>query len=311
MAGKKRTVRFFVPKRIQPNGTSIPLQPDFWDGLRKKVKALPSAEQFVQIRDVSYRGAARREPTNGADYLYLGKTREHSDLPERSLGDADETPLVLQDGERLVEPCYIYVVKPRTNRIATLRSSGGPSVSAVGEWITGFYKGQLGPDKIVLEPVMREDQMERLNDALNIASFSVTIEKHQSLEDVSAGSVITDAVKNSYETLERGARVDYSWSYGLKSPKASLGETLKNDIRKILGWGLAKYAKATVIRNDDGSVIRDKIDFIKDQVTMQVTVGSDSAAVQSADVVLSALLEATRQYNGLGLDEPEEPDNET
>lgn len=308
MAGKKRTVRFFVPKRVQPDGTSIQLQPNFWKGFRKKVEALPAAEQFVNIRDIDYRGAARHEQSNSADYLYLGKTRDKADLPERSVGEGDETPLILREGERLVEPCYIYVVKPQSNRIATLRSSGGPSVSAVGEWITGFYQNELGIDRIVLEPVMREDQMDRLNEALNVASFSVTIEKHQNLGDVPAESAVTQAVKNSYETLDRGARVDYSWSFGHKSPESSLGETLKNDIKTILGWGLAKYAKATVIReSDDGHLIRDKIDFIKDQVTTQVTVGTDPAAVQSADVVLSALLEAARRYDDLGLDEPEDP----
>lgn len=311
MAGKKRTVRFFVPKRIQPNGISIPLEPNFWAGFRDKVKALPAAEQFVEIRDISYRGAARREPSNAADYLYLGKTRDKADLPESSVGESDETPLVLQEGERLVEPCYIYIVKPISNRVATLRSSGGPSVSAVGEWVTGFYKTQLGADKIVLEPVMRADQMERLNEASNIASFSVTIEKNQNLSDASAGSVITDAVKNSYEKLERGAKIDYSWSYGHRASNISLSETLKNDIRKILAWGLAKAAKATVVREEDGHLIRDKIDFIKDQVTMQVTVGTDTGAVQSADVVLSALLDAARRYDDLGLDEPEEPAKQT
>lgn len=309
MAGKNRVVRFYVPKRVQPDGTSSPLPPNFWDGFRARVDALSAADEFVEIRTVEYRGAARHEPATISDYLYLGKTRDPADLPERSEGENDETPLMLRDGERLVEPCYIYVVKPISNRVATLRSSGGPSVSAIGEWITGFYVDQLGPDKIVLEPLMRDDQLDRLNSAINVVRFSVTIEKEENIGEMSAGSVITDAVKNSYETLERSARVDYSWSFGQKSPNPSLGQALKADIQKILGWGLAKHAEATVIREDDGGhFIRDKIDFIKDQVTMKVTVGTDPGAVQSADVVLSALLEASSRYDDLGLDEPEAPE---
>ncbi len=309
MAGKDRVVRFYVPKRVQPDGTSSPLPPHFWDGFRGRVSVLSAADEFVEIRNIGYRGAARRELTTMADYLYLGKTRDPADLPERSEGENDETPLMLRDGERLVEPCYLYVVKPVSNRVATLRSSGGPSISAIGDWITGFYKDQLGHDKIVLEPVMREDQLERLDNAVNVTRFSVTIEKEENLGHAGTGSVITDAVKNSYESLERGARVDYSWSFGHKAPNPSLGQTLKQDIQKIVGWGLAKRAEATVIReDDDGHLVRDKIDFMKDQITMKVTVGTDPSAVQSTDVVLSALLEAASRYDDLGLDEPEAPE---
>jgi hypothetical protein len=82
VAAKKRTVRFFVPFRRQPGGTTIPLSPNFWTLFRNKLTPLTYAAQFQTIRGVEYRGGARHERTAGADYFFLGKTRDQNDFPE-------------------------------------------------------------------------------------------------------------------------------------------------------------------------------------------------------------------------------------
>lgn len=73
MAAKKRTVRFFMPFRMQPDGTAVELNLNFWPIFRNKLAPLTASEQFVTLRGVEYRGDARHEPAASTDYFYLGK----------------------------------------------------------------------------------------------------------------------------------------------------------------------------------------------------------------------------------------------
>jgi hypothetical protein len=297
VAAKKRTVRFFVPYRRKPDGTTAPLNPNFWTLFRNKLTPLTNANQFLTIRGLEYRGATRHETTAAADYFYLGKTRDQVDFPESSVGEADEAPLALQEGARLVEPCYFVVAEESDNTIALLRSSAGPSVSAVGDWITRFFEDSLGNDVIELQPKLRGDQSTRFNDAVNVTKFEVAIERHHNLGEVTADTRLGAALQESYEGLDRGALIEQSWSFGHSQPDASLGQSMKQAIVEVLNWGVAKTAKATVIRHrPDGREFRDRIDFIKDQITTQVRVGDNPGVIQSPEIVIAALREAVQEY---------------
>ncbi|WP_415047375.1 DUF6731 family protein [Gordonia sp. (in: high G+C Gram-positive bacteria)] len=205
---RKRTVHFFEPVRTQPDGTEIELTVGFWSQFRSRIEALSSDDQFLTIRGIQYRGAARHCVASSADFLYLGKTRDPIDHPENAVGDDDEQPLVLEDGGRLVEPCYLYDAQAGTNVVATLRSSAGPSISAVEDWLTRIIKHEIGEDSIKLRPVVRHDQMERLDEAQNIARFSVKFDKDQNPEANSDGQVV-NAVSNAYEGLGQGATMTF------------------------------------------------------------------------------------------------------
>ncbi|MCW2092659.1 UNVERIFIED_ORG: hypothetical protein M2328_005939 [Rhodococcus erythropolis] len=298
---KKRTVHFFEPVRAQPDGTEIELQNDFWSRFRAEIKGLDTDEQFVTIRGVQYRGAARHCVTNLSDYLYLGKTRDTIDHPESSVGDDDEQPLILEDGGRLVEPCYLYCVEEPKNVVASLRSSGGPSITAVEEWLTKILKKNLGNDAIKLRPIVRHDQLDRLEQAQNVARFSIKLEKDKHPQGANDGA-IASAVSGAYESLGQGATMTYEWSYGNSTPDKQTGKRLVNQIKQILNWGATKSAEATIIREgENGDLIRDQIDFVRDKVTFKVPVGTSPNIVQSADVVTDALLEASKKYRELRL----------
>ncbi|MFA4083038.1 hypothetical protein ONA92_15180 [Mycobacteroides salmoniphilum] len=303
MAAKKRIVRFFEPYRRQPDATTVQLDQNFWADFRDKLTPLSYDDQLLTIRGFEYRGAARHELSTASDYFYLCKTREQVDFPESSIGDADEAPLTLQEGARLVEPCYFVVAEPPNNTIALIRSSAGPSVSAVGDWVTRHYQGPLGHDVIELQPKLRGDQSTRFNDAVNITRFEVAIERHHNLGEVTADTQLGAALRGSYEGLERGALVEQVWSFGHNQPNASLGQDMKQAVIEVLNWGVAKLAKATVVRTrPDGSEFRDKIDFVKDQITTRVRVGDDPTVSQSPEVVVSALREAVHEYIAMDLD---------
>ncbi|YCU58699.1 hypothetical protein ACRYGV_05715 [Mycobacteroides abscessus] len=205
--------------------------------------------------------------------------------------------MTLQEGARLVEPCYFVVAEDGDNTIALLRTSAGPSVSAVGDWITSHFQAQLGNDVIELQPKLRDDQTTRFNDAVNITKFEVVIERHHNLAEVVADTELGSALQQSYEGLERGAQITQSWSYANGQPPQSLGQDFKQAVIEILNWGVAKVAKATVIRNrPNGGEFRDHIDFIKDAITTQVQTGDDPSVEQSPEVVIGALRAAVRQY---------------
>ncbi|MBF6158973.1 hypothetical protein IU421_04920 [Nocardia cyriacigeorgica] len=292
---KKRTVHFFDPVRVMPDGTEVELQTGFWKELHSKVSALESDEQFTTIRGIQYRGAARHCLFTSVDYLYLGKTRETIDYPDSSVGDDDEQPLVLEDGGRLVEPCYLYCVRKPYNAVATLRASGGATISAVETWITRVLRDDLGSDAIELRPVVRNDQMERLAQAESVAKFSVKLDKDRHPAD--SNGTISGAIKDAYESLGTGATMTFEWSYGNSTPTHGAGVKMVDQIRQVLRWNAAKSAEATVLRTDEGgNVVRDQIDFFKDRVSYRVPVGESSEIVQTADVVTAALREASRIY---------------
>ncbi|WP_280300842.1 DUF6731 family protein [Nocardia neocaledoniensis] len=297
---KKRTVHFYEPVRVMPDDTEIELQPGFWKEFYTTISAFDSDEQFTMIRGVQYRGAARHSAASSADYLYLGKTRDTIDYPESSVGDDDEQPLTLEDGGRLVEPCYLFCVREPNNVVATMRASGGATISAVEAWITKVLKSDLGSDSIKLKPVVRSDQMERLEQAKSVAKFSIKLDKDR--HPAGSDGVIAQAMKNAYESLGNGATLTFEWSYGNSAPAPDTGKKLKSQIFQMLGWDAAKSAEATVIReNDRGDLIRDQLDFFKDRVSFRVTVGDSPNIVQTADVVTDALKEASKMYVDLNL----------
>jgi hypothetical protein len=301
MAGPKhRRVHFFQPYRCRPNDDEIELQAGFWPSFHKKIGGTAAPDQFVEIRGTEYRGAARHCAETGADYLYLGRKRDAVDFPESSTGDDDEQPLILDDGERLMEPCYLHTVDNTENIVATLRSSGGSTISAVETWLSRTLHDKLGNDKIKLRPIVRYDQMDRLNRAQNIAKFSIKLDKHQTAASGNGG--IAGAMQQAYSSLEGGATMAFEWSFGRSTPDASLGQKLLGQAKEILAtWENIRSAEATIISEEDGETRREIIDFLKDNVTFRVTVGETPDVVQSPEVVTRALMTAAKQFRELDL----------
>lgn len=300
MAGpKRRRVHFFEPYRCRPNDDEVELQAGFWSNFHNKIGGTAAPDQFVQIRGNEYRGAARHCTETGVDYLYLGRKRDAVDFPESSTGEDDEQPLILDDGERLMEPCYLHTVDDVQNIVATLRSSGGSSISAVETWLSRTLREKLGNDTIKLRPIVRHDQMERLNNAQNIAKFSIKMDKHQT--STSGDGEIADAMQQAFDSLEGGATMTFEWSYGRSTPDNTLGRKLLDQAKQLLTWENIRSAEATIISEEDGETRREIIDFLKDNVTFRVTVGETPDVVQSPEVVTRALLEAAKKFRDLDL----------
>lgn len=300
MAGpKRRRVHFFQPYRCKPNDDEIELAAQFWSNFHRKIGGTAAPDQFVEIRGTEYRGAARHCAETGVDYLYLGRKRDAVDFPERSTGDDDEQPLILDDGERLMEPCYLHTVDDTQNIVATLRSSGGSSISAVETWLSRALRDKLGSDRIKLRPIVRHDQMDRLNNAQNITKFSIKMDKHQ--VSTSSDGDIAGAMQQAYDSLEGGATMTFEWSFGRSAPDSSLGQKLLGQAKQLLTWENIRSAEATIISEEDGETRREIVDFLKDNVTFRVTVGETPDIVQSPEVVTRALLKAAKQFRDLDL----------
>lgn len=304
--GRNRTVRFYSITRVQPDDTSIVMQPGFWTDVKSKLDALTAAAQFTFIKGNEYRGTSRHCSETASDYFYLGRVRDRIDFPESSTGDDDEEPLILNEDGRLVEPCYMYVADNEENEVAILRSSGGPRPETVDKWLTAMFRSVLGNDVLKLTPVLRRGQMERLNAATNVKKFTVKVDKHQPINStpVDGQSRITGALDEVYDDLEGQASMSFEWSFGNATPTPSTGRKLLTHIREVLDRMSPSTAQVTVIRPDDnGDEIVDHIDFIKERVAFRVEVGSDTDAAQSPDVVTTALRDAVRLYLGQDADD--------
>jgi hypothetical protein len=299
---KSRRVHIMKPMAETPDETLTALEPGFWSVFHNKISGLEARAQFHEFLGLQYRGAARHCTGTSVDYMYLGKNRAKSDWPERGSGDDDEFPLVLEEADRLVEPCYLYDLGRDTNTVAVLRSSGGPSISAVESWMTRTFKHQLGNKKLRLQPVTREDQMERLENALAVSKFEVSLMASKQIPEDVGNMGIELALHQAYLDAGHSATIDFKLSFGNSLKAAISNDSNIADFRNIFSWGIAKKATATLVfEEEDGSLRRELVDFISDKVSFQINVGDDANMAQTPEVVTAALIEAKSLYNALDL----------
>lgn len=299
---KKRTVHIFEPYRERPDGSPSDLPNKFWEGFRGIVSKLDAKNQFVTIRGTEYRGAARHCSESMVDYLYLGKSRDRADWPESSVGEDDEQPLSLDHDGRLVEPCYLLPIDG-TELVALLRSTAGPHVSAVEDWMTILLKQKLHNDTIKLRPYLRTDDMERLESAVGVARMNIKIDKNSSVSKENEGRIV-GPVHDIYGGLGGNATVAIEVSYEHSIPTPKVGRSMKEELKSFLRSSGLRKAEGTIITEDAyGKIKRERLDFIKDKVTFQVPVGDGPDVIQSPAVVISAMGEAIKQFRKLGVND--------
>lgn len=294
--GAKRRIYFLEPVIEKQDGSLEELSADFWSVFLKHVASLEPARRRLEIYGRKYVGETRSEVSPSEDYLYIGKARRGADWPDISDANGVVTTLNLGSGaDALIEPAYMLPVSG-TTYVAVLRTSGGPSFSALESWMSSAAGLDSQAERFELRPYVRTDQLERLNAAEGATRVHLKVDPGAFQDDRSVGD-IGNAMRKIQDLGAGGVSVDLTVSFGNAMPDHFYAERVANQVRAIIGKVPLKSAQATLLTTDaDGRSKREKIDFLKDRVTGSEYVGTSEDEPATPGVVLSAMSEAIRKF---------------
>jgi hypothetical protein len=293
MAGRVRKVYFLEPFFRDGDGLTHDAPDGFWQSFFKYLETLTSEDRSKRINQNRYRGNARTVGSPAVRFLYIGKRRPRQDWPDTAVGGADEQPLEV-DGE-LIEPMYLLPVA-KTNYVATLRSSGGPTFAAAEEWIGQVLQSQGDPMDFFLRSVVRHDALARLAHSAGVTMLDLKL--------TGGATVPHDAGKIStavHELQSQGGvdlAIGLKLSFGHVTPDSGTARELAKDVERILrdGHGIKSAIAKVIETNKDGSISKDEVQFMNDRVTYNVAVGRSETEAQTAETVIAAMSTAVTTF---------------
>lgn len=304
MAGRKRRIYFFEPIEFDQHDRPTSYTQSFWTNFHSHVKDLgnpadPEKNKRLRMEYLGrkYSGAARLEIAPAENYFYIAKARPGSDWPDVETADSQTTQLALADpSSRLVEPAYLLPVSG-TPYVAALRTSGGPSWSAIENWISSVSGLATQDKRIELAPYVREDQLERLRAANGVSKLHLKVEP----DAAGLGSIDGELAKalETVQHLGAGAvSVEIGLSFGRARPDERAAEDIARQVERLITNVKFKNASATIMApSEDGkSFAKESVDFYKDRVTGTEYVGTNEDEAATPPVVLKAMSEAIRKF---------------
>jgi len=295
---KQRTVYFFEPVVLDQAGNVQPIEPGFWSDLHDRIAGLDEDHRRGEFFGRRHAGSAREEVAPAEKYIYVGKLRPGADWPDVS-GDDGAIASLASTGfsGSLIEPAYLLGVSG-TNYVAILRSSAGPSFTAISRWLNMVAGFGTESERLELRPYVRRDQLERLGRAQQAAKVHLKVDPGVMTDEQPAGE-LGQALKLAQSAGAGGASVELTISFGNARPTDGAGEDLISDLRELLVTSQTpfKKAEATVIVEDEaGALVRDKIDFALDRITVRQQVGASEDEEPTPTVVLQAMLQAITRF---------------
>lgn len=299
MATKERTVYFFEPVILDQADNVQTIEDGFWDWVHARVGSLSEIARRADIFGRRHVGAARREITPALDYIYIGRLRPGADWPDVS-DDAGEIASLASTGfaGSLLEPAYLLGVGG-TNYVSILRSSAGPSTTSIVSWLNQVCGFSTQGIRLELRPYVRRDQLERLGRAQAAAKIHLKVDPGV-MSDAQPHDELGQALKVAQSAGAGGVSVELTVSFGNARPTDGAGEDLIAGVRELLLSDNAvpfKKASATVmVENEEGQLVRDKIDFTMDRITVRQQVGANEDEEPTPPVVLSAMAKAIDKF---------------
>lgn len=292
--GKERTVYFFNGAVVNQDDTAENWGSDSW-------------ENFIQLMhqqgtfQFTYNGliyiAEAGVTSNHTQYLYVGKQRNQSDWPYGQTGSSGIVPISQASPDLSGVYEYAYLVHMRnTDRIAVLKSSGGPSPSAIARFISDKLRLFETGLRFEIRPILRSNQIQKLNDAEGATRISLKLESVEELSSLNGDSDLFETFKIANNVTNGFGSIELIISLGSARPSGPIARSLKDAFKGL--WsrnpGVFKKAKATLI--NEGTNSRDEVDFIQDRITVKVSVGSSENEEPTAEAIISAISDAINRY---------------
>lgn len=298
MASSPRTVYFYEIAQLESDGIQTKnLETGFWPKFHEKTAKLDDESRRLVYYGRKMFGEARNSKSPVADYFYVGKARKGADWPDFSNADGTVSSLPINnDGNvALIEPAYLLPIDG-TNYIAMIRTSGGPSVQAIQEWINSVMGMISRPETLILRAYVRRDDLARLKRAQGGARVHMKVDANK-FDEVAPRGAMASAMKSVQRSMHGGASVEMIVSFGNAKPDNLASDELAEQVREMVDAEVASKLEATLfVPNEDGELVRDKIDFIADRFTAKEKVGQSDDTPISPAVMVSALQSAVRKF---------------
>lgn len=295
MAGRERTVYFFSLAEVNVETEELTTwSSEALDALWEHIAELDLQDRRVELRNRDYEGELRVVKDPAVDVLYIGKLRPGSDWPDvrrRSSGNAalgDD-----EDIEALIEPAYVVRVW-NTDYVAVLRTSGGPTTTAVADWLSSA--AGLGDETgFQLRPYVREDQLERLQHAQGASRLHLKVDRDV-LDDAQPKSQIGRAFKEMQDAADGAVSVEAIISFGHAYPDGPGGEAVAAAVKDYIGKVPLKKAELTALIPTAEGLKKDTIDFVSDRVTYTQLIGGDEHSQPTMREVALAMSAAIARF---------------
>ena len=293
-----RTVYFFEPVILDDKGSVRPLSADFWGDLHKHVKSLSQKRREIDHFGREIEGEALKSKTPSAKYFYLDRRRPGQDWPDAKGIDGKLGSLAAHGVVRsLHEPAYLLNVSG-TNYVAMVRSSAGPSTSAIARWLNLVFDFAGTDEYLELRAVVNNDQLERLAKAQVASKIHVKLGAGVINDQTDLPGETGAALEAASRVGAGGAEVEMTISFGNARPTDAAGKAMVREVRDLLGSAVPfKKAQATVIlEDDDGEMRVDKIDFARDRITVREQFGANEDEEPTPTVVLQGMFDAIKKF---------------
>ena len=307
-----KKVRFFAGVEIDKDEKRHTWSADAW---QRFVDLCADDSQTFRVRGREITGKSEQCFSPAVTYLHLTKNRELLDWPE--VGDIEGTISNLatkreQTGiASILEYTYLLPVAG-TPYIALFRSSSGPLPSAIASWIA--LKRNLMEDgsSFELQPVLRNNARQKLNESLGVKSLEIRFEgkpnrDSQSVIERAAAEAVSVAAENDYANIS----VDLRISTGRATVVGESTENIRkealtilsnNDIsshslEKVFGGVVTKLRANTIQASQDSDKsVTEQVDFIKESLTEDVNFGSMRDDEMTPEIILSGMMEAVSKF---------------
>jgi len=296
-AGRKRRVYFFEPVVVDQNDHVQPIGDGFWEDLHQHVETLSDSDRTISFFGRDIAGEARTNVSPSVRYFYLDRERPGQDWPDaRGLDGVLDTLASRGDLRSLHEPAYLLSVSG-TRYVAFVRTSGGPSTSAIERWLNLVMGFEETEDRVELRAYTRTDALERFARATAATKVRLAVEPN-SLSDEDLTGELGQAIAHAQQVGRGGVSVDMTISFGRVRPDDEAGQTMIREVREVLNAPTTfRKASATVVLDgEDGETRREMIDFKRDRVTVSQVFGDDLDQEPRPEIVLTGLLEAIKTF---------------
>ncbi|MCU1584344.1 MAG: phage-related major capsid protein [Microbacteriaceae bacterium] len=242
-------------------------------------------------------GEARIEISPAAKYFYLDRRRPGQDWPDaRGIDGAFGSLASKGVVQSLHEPAYLLNVSG-SNYIAIVRSSAGPSTSAIARWLNIVFGFSGHEERLELRAASRTDQIARLAQAQSASKVHLRIAPGAMAHGEDFNGELGKALTIAQSVATGSVSVDMTISFGNVVPTDEGGRELVNSIKELLNASTSfkKAAATLILENEDGEMIRDSVDFTRDRITIRQQVGADEDEEPTPAVVLDAMFEAIKK----------------
>lgn len=289
MAAFKQTkIRFFTTVIKNDDGLSAPVDNGFWQEVLDYIGKLDVAERVLPIGQVRYEvGVKYREEIHDR-VLYIGKRRALSDSPMKSDENLDESELEIEDGFRIVEPCYLHPVGNSERGIVSYyKSSNGPHWSAVAKLLNLMAVKTGKPEVYELLALSKENPELILERALGAKSIDFKVDR-LSTDIPAKNDKITQAVESIYQEFEGQVAVSMKLSFETGKPTAKA--TLLTSVVKRLARSSAvdKLETNLMLPTDDERDYRTEVvNMMKDIVAYDEDLVEKDQRVSVPDILIA------------------------